>query len=95
MAITAPKLAAAPTAAELSAVTCPVDRARRITAISRACGTLPRHLADLRRAALNEARALPLPVGHIAAQVGLSQARISQLTTPPTRTGTPDGRNAR
>lgn len=66
------------TVMELAAVGCPIDRARRVTGIARANGTLPPQLAALRRAALIEAS-----VGHsiteLARTVGLTPGRICQL----------------
>jgi hypothetical protein len=75
----APTLADAPTAAEMAEVTCPVDRARQVTSVARRFGTLPGPLADLRRTALLEARK-DHGVRRLAAEVGLSPARISQIT---------------
>jgi hypothetical protein len=72
-------LADAPTTADVAAVICPVDRARLLTRLARQCGTLPTALARLRRAALLEAR-VDHGVVRLAAKVGLSPARISQIT---------------
>lgn len=66
--------------AELAALTSPVDRAAAVTVVARAKGTLPGNLADLRRAALLEARAAGVKVSDLARRVGLSPGRISQLT---------------
>jgi hypothetical protein len=76
----APTLAAAPTAAELADVANPVDRARRITELARTCGTLPGPLASLRRDSLLQALAGTWRVTALAAAVGLSKGRISQIT---------------
>lgn len=84
----APTLATAPTAADLAAVLCPVDRARLLTQVARECGTLPGPLAALRRLALLAARADGHRVVGLAAKVGLSPARISQLTATPNQEGT-------
>lgn len=78
----APTLATAPTAAELlAAATCPVELARRITAVGRTCGTLPPDLAELRRTALRTARRAGWKVIPLAAAVVMSPARICQLTS--------------
>ena len=82
----APTLAGAPTVEELTAVTDPIERARRITLVARAAGTLPRALAALRDAAVAEARGTTNTVATLAAQIGLSPARISQITSRTTRT---------
>lgn len=87
----APTLAAAPTAEELSTIACPLTRARIVTALARTCGTLPRPLADIRRASLTEARQTGRLLASIAAEVGLSPARISQLTAHTTQAGTAAG----
>lgn len=78
--MTRPTLGAAPTADELTSIVCPIERAARISAFARWLGTLPGHLAQVRKAALLEARAADHAVKSIAAQVGLSPARVSQLT---------------
>lgn len=75
-----PTLGAAPTADELTSIACPIERAARISHLARWLGTLPGPLAQLRKAALLEARAADHAVNWIAAQVGLSPARVSQLT---------------
>lgn len=75
-----PSLSSAPSVEDLAAVSCPIERAALITRISRQCGTLSRPLAELRRLALLEARAAGHAVAGIAAQVGLSKARVFQLT---------------
>lgn len=80
----APSLADAPTTDEVAAVICPVDRARLLTRLARHCGTLPPALSTLRRAALIEAR-VEHGVVRLAAKVGLSPARISQITAPSER----------
>jgi hypothetical protein len=77
----APTLADAPSADDVAALRCPVDRARLLTRIARQCGTLPPLLADLRTAALIEAR-VEHGVVRLAKKVGLSAARISQITSP-------------
>lgn len=68
------------------AVAHPVERARLLTVAAgqfrAARKRFPPKLARLRRAALREAREDGRKVVHIAARVGLSPARISQLTEP-------------
>lgn len=78
--MTRPTLGTAPAIHELMAITCPIERAARISHLARWLGTLPGHLAQMRKAALLEARAANHAVNWIAAQVGLSPARVSQLT---------------
>ncbi len=67
--------------AELDAITAPLDIARWIGQFARRFGTLPRFLSDRRAAALIAARQDALVVD-IAEYVGLSPARISQITNP-------------
>lgn len=74
-----PTLSAGPTVAEVTAIGCPFRRAALITQLARQCGTLPTALAEIRRAALVEARARGSAAA-IATRVGLSRARIFQLT---------------
>lgn len=75
----APTLATAPTADEVAAVVCPIERAQLLTRVARECGTLPGPLADLRRKTLLELRTTR-PVSVIATLLGVSPGRISQLT---------------
>jgi len=75
-----PTLADAPNAEELAAIECPVDRARRVSAVARQYGTLPGYLAELRRAALIRARQAGHTISYLACEIGLSKGRISQLT---------------
>jgi len=77
-----PSLSTELTAADIAAIECPFERAALVTQIARRCGTLPRSLYDLRVAALLEVRRSN-SLGEIAKQVGLSRARIFQLTRLP------------
>lgn len=70
----------APTVEAIEGMPCPVARAARIGQIARDLGTLPRSLARLRVQALIAARRDGHGVGFLAAELGLSQPRISQLT---------------
>jgi N-acetylglutamate synthase/N-acetylornithine aminotransferase len=85
MASILPQTAPAPnstttTVLDLATVTCPIDRARRVTGIARANGTLTPQLAALRRAALIEASgARSLSLTELARRVGLTPGRICQL----------------
>ncbi|NUR59420.1 MAG: hypothetical protein HOV87_12240 [Catenulispora sp.] len=65
---------------ELTAIDSPTERARRIGQIARSRGNLPRPLFELRRLALIEARRAGMAVKNLAAELGLSPARVSQLT---------------
>lgn len=76
----APTLATAPTADEVAAVECPLERAQWLTRIADEYRTLPAPLAVLRRQALLELRETR-PVNVIAALLRVSPGRISQLTT--------------
>jgi hypothetical protein len=82
---------AIPDLAELCAVASPVERARLIGRIARTFGTLPTSLHRLRKEALIAARAAAggTPVAVIAEQVGLSSARVSQLTKQVVLKGVP------
>lgn len=84
MAANRPLVTATADLAELDDITSPLDLARRIGELSRRFGTLPRALADRRRTALITARKSD-PVVDIAEYVGLSPARISQITNPKPR----------
>lgn len=75
-----PRLTGAPSVAELASVECPVDRARQVSSLARRIGTLPPPLAAVRRQALVEARAAGHAVVLLAARVGLTPGRVSQLT---------------
>jgi len=75
----APSLSTEPAAADIAAIPCPFQRAALVTKIARRCGTLPRSLYELRRAALLEVRAHH-SLAVIGARVGLSRGRIFQLT---------------
>jgi hypothetical protein len=81
--VASPTLKMAPSPAEVEAITCPFDRAALITELARACGTLPKALSDLRKAALDEARAARHSARTIADRVGISRARVFQLTRRP------------
>ena len=75
-----PRISETPTAARLRAShQCPVELARQIGQVARRVGTLPSDLAELRRIALVEARQT-FQVTVLAGKVGLSAARVSQLT---------------
>jgi hypothetical protein len=74
-----PRLGTAPTAEQLAAVGCPVDRTAAISRFARTCGTLPSGLSRLRRAAIREAIAAGHTMTVIAARADLSIGRISQL----------------
>jgi len=80
-----PRLDAAPSAAEIASITDPIERAERISRVAQTFGTLPGALAKLRVEALAEARAAGHAVAALAAWVGLSPGRISQLTGMKTR----------
>jgi len=75
----APTLAAAPSADEVAAVECPVERAQLLSQLARTFGTLPSALAVLRRETLLELRATR-PVSVVAQLTGVSPGRISQMT---------------
>lgn len=81
VAATRPLVTATADLAELDAITAPLDVAKRIGEFARRFGTLPTFLADRRAAALTAARRDALVVD-IAEYVGLSPARISQITKP-------------
>ncbi len=87
MAVNRPLVTATADLAELDAITAPLDVAKRIGEFARRFGTLPRFLADRRAAALVVARQDALVVD-IAEYVGLSPARISQITKPKRTGGT-------
>lgn len=72
-------LGTAPAAAELAALP-PIECAAAITRLVDTHGTLPRHLSDLRKAKLRQARAQGHKVIAIARQIGLSRGRVSQLS---------------
>lgn len=74
----APTLATAPTADEVAAVADPIERAQWLTRIADEYRTLPAPLAALRRQTLLELRATR-PVNVVAALLGVSSGRISQL----------------
>lgn len=87
MAVNRPLVTATADLAELDAIASPLDVAKRIGEFARRFGTLPRKLSDRRAAALIAARQDALVVD-IAEYVGLSPARISQITNPkPARKG--------
>ena len=68
------------TATDLATVSCPIDRARRVTGIARAYGTLPPQLAAMRRAALIEAsEGRSLSLTELARRIGLTPGRVCQL----------------
>lgn len=81
--MTGPTLDDAPTVDDLLAIECPIRRAALITEFGRKAGTIPGPLARLRIKALRSARfEMEKSAGYIAAHVGLSRARIFQLTKP-------------
>ncbi len=65
---------------ELTAITCPVDRAVEVSRLAGQFGNLPPALAKVRRDALQEARDTGRKVGWLADQVRLTPGRIYQLT---------------
>lgn len=70
----------APTAEELAAVTCPVDRYVAICRVARTLSTLPRPLAALRMRTLLEALALPgVTTVSLAARAQVSHPQVSRL----------------
>lgn len=77
--MTGPSLTAAPTADEIRAITCPIERAKTITEVARRVGTLSSLLHGFRRQALSEARQRH-SAGQIAIRVGMSRGRVFQLT---------------
>lgn len=70
----------APTVDDLLDVSCPSCRAALVTALGRAKGWLPGELSRLRRDAIVEARQAGLTPSQIAARVGLTSPRITQIT---------------
>lgn len=77
-----PTFDTAPTPDELADVGCPVEVARRIGVVARTCGTLPTWMAEMRRAALIEARAAGHTTDWLAARLGMARARIYTITGP-------------
>lgn len=82
-----PTLHDGPAVADIEAIDCPLKRTKAITEIARRCGTLPTALYRLRRTDLlalrrerDEAGRPRYSAGSIAIRVGLSRARIFQLT---------------
>jgi hypothetical protein len=86
--VVSPTFAAGPTADQVAAIACPYRRAALITQLARRCGTLPSVLAALRRAALVEAREQG-SAGKVAIRVGISRARVIQLTRTAGQESTP------
>lgn len=85
-----PTFSGAPTADDIAAIGCRFKRVATVTQIARQFGTLPNPLYRLRRADLVQIRAEKDPdtgrsvwsAAAIAARVGLSRARVFQLTRP-------------
>lgn len=67
-------------ATDIAADADPFSRARRISVIARAQGTLPTALSLLRREALRELRVARHSASVIAEQVGITRGRVFQLT---------------
>lgn len=72
--------AAAGLVSELTAITCPVDRAVAASRIAEDFGNLPPAIARIRREALQEARDAGHRVVKVAERTGISARRIYQLT---------------
>lgn len=78
-----------PTAEDLLARwTCPVDRAAAVSKVRHAFGFVPAELYLLRQVALIEARLAGHKCSYLARRVGLTSARISQLTAGALREAT-------
>jgi hypothetical protein len=69
-------------AADIAADADPFSRARRISEVARAKGTLPTALSVLRQEALRELRTARHSARVIAEQVGITRSRVFQLTRP-------------
>lgn len=74
-----PTLRDAPTADELAAVTCPLERAAVITDWAVGRRTLPKPLSDQRLEALRQAFAANHTTTSIARRLRVSVGRVSQL----------------
>lgn len=68
-----------PTADELAAEPCPVERFAKLTDLAYTRRTLPKPLSDMRLAALRAALASSVTATAIAKRAGVTQGRISQL----------------
>src|SRR4051812_27787679 len=66
----------------VAAIDDPIERVAQVSELARQLGgTLPSSLAELRRVAMVEARAMGHSTAEIAARAGVSRQRIHQLTT--------------
>lgn len=85
-----PTLGNMPTADELAAVECPVDRAAQITDLALNRRTLPKTHADIRLAAILEALAKKVTTTELAERLQMSVGRVSQLAGRARRATAPE-----